>query len=440
MSLLHEYEGGFPLSITDGSSEPKRHAACDECRKRKLKCSGELTGCSRCTKQSLSCNYSIQKQMGRPPKKRTRTDDEGVDFPALSGAEIWPSPEDLQQSSLRMSPNAVTLTDADHLCPQIYWRPGTNMNLPQSQPSDLSQPADLLSGYEDHNHAWRPDRLKQPNLPVPASSSPWPDFSAISEATAMPVPFPNSPPFPPMHSLPLSPATSISSDSTTSGCPCLSYLYLSLSHMTSISSFPVNSHTLCSLYIAARTARDVIRCQVCPKVFSTGLQNIMFIGTLLTVTADTWLRVLRADAVELGTQSALPQYVSEALQSPDPAQYWRSWLQQVVRRAVIGGPVEPSAMISCSEQPDLLSMIIEIENRQRRFHEPGKHPLGECNPMSMSDSAQSQDEDNHGEKKFLCLRVVGSARDVIARFNFAPSEYPEGVAPVIAMNKAHTGA
>jgi hypothetical protein len=166
----------------------------------------------------------------------------------------------------------------------------------------------------------------------------------------------------------------------------------------------------------------------------------MFIGTLLTVTADAWLRVLRADAVELGTQSALPQYVSEALRSPDPAQYWKSWLHQVVRRAVIGGPVEPSAMIACSEQPDLLSMIIEIENRQRRFHEPGKHPLGECNPMSMSDSTQSHDEDDHGEKKFLCLRVVGSARDVIARFNFDPSEYPEGVAPVTATNKAHTGA
>lgn len=373
--------------------------------------------------------------MGRPPKKRTRTDDEGADFPVLSGAEIWPSPEDSQQSSLGMSPDTVTFPDADHLCPQLFWRPGMTTNLPQSQP------ADLLSGYEDHNHTWRPDRLKQPNLPVPASSSPWPDFSAISEATAMPMPFPNPPTFPlTPHSLPLSPATSISSDSTTSGCPCLSYLYLSLSHMTSISSFPVNSHTLCSLYIAARTARDVIRCQVCPKVFATGLQNIMFIGTLLTVVADSWLRVSQADAVELGMQSAPPQYVSEVLQSPNPAQVWKSWLHQVVRRAVIGGPVGAGAMIPCSEQPDLLSMIMEIENRQRRWHEPGQHPLGQWNPMSMSDSAQSQDQDDPGEKEFLCLRVVGSAREVIKHFNFDPSEYPEGVEPVTTTNKAHTGA
>ncbi|CAI7645364.1 unnamed protein product [Penicillium palitans] len=434
MALPPEYEGGIPLPITNDSSEPKRHAACDECRKRKLKCSGEPAGCSRCNKQSLSCNYSIQKQMGRPPKKRTRTEDEGASCPALSFAEIWPSPVDSQQSPLGMSPSTVAFSDADHLCPQLFWRPGTQPNSPQPQS------ADQLSGYEDHDHTWSPDRLKQPNLGVPASSSPWPDFSAISKATAMPMPFPAPPTFPPMHSLPLSPSTSISSDSTTSGCPCLSYLYLSLSHMTSISSFPVNSHTLCSLYIAARTARDVIRCQVCPKVFATGLQNIMFIGTLLTVVADSWLRVSQADPVELGMQSAPPDFVSEALQSPDPAQVWKTWLHDVVRRAVIGGSVGPGAMLACSWQPALLTMIMEIEARQRRWHEPGQHPLRGYNPLSTSDSARSEDQDDPADKEFLCLRVVGNAREVIKRFNFDPSEYPEGVEPITATNKGHTGS
>ncbi|OQE37800.1 hypothetical protein PENCOP_c009G01786 [Penicillium coprophilum] len=445
MSLPPEYEGVPPVPVND-SPEAKRHAACDECRKRKLKCSGEPTGCSRCTKQSLSCNYSIQKQMGRPPKKRTRADDEGVDFPPISGAEIWPSPEDSQQSSSGMSPSITNFPDADHLCPQFFWRPGTNTNSPQSQP------ADLLSGYDDHNHTWKPDLLKPPNLPVFPSSSPWPDFSTVSEATAMPMPMPLSLPFPiptifpPSPSLPLSPAASVSSDSATPGCTCLSYLYLSLSHMTSLSSFPVNSHTLCSLYIAARTARDVIRCQVCPKAFSTGFQNIMFLGTLLTVVADSWLRVSQADATELGMQSAPPHFLSEAHQSPDPAQVWKSWLRQVVRRAVIGGPIGPGAMIPCSEQPDLLSMIGELEDRQRRWHDPGQHPLGnnqlgQWNTMSsFSDPSQLQDKDGPGENKFLCLRLVRSSREVIAKFNFDPSEYPEGVEPLTAGNKAHMGA
>ncbi|CAI7583047.1 unnamed protein product [Penicillium glandicola] len=372
--------------------------------------------------------------MGRPPKKRTRTDDDGVDFPALSGAEVWPSPEGSQQSSLGMSANTAAFPDTDHLCPKLFWWPGANMNLPQSQP------ADLLSGYEDHNHTWRPDLLKQSNLPVFPSSSPWPDFSAVSKATTVPTPPSNPLSFPSTYSVPLSPATSISSDSTASGCTCLSYLYLSLSHMTSISSFPVSSHTLCSLYIAARTARDVIRCQVCPRVFSTRIQNIMFMGTLLTVVADAWLRVSQADPVELGMQSAPPYYVSEVLQSPEPAQVWKSWVRHVVRRAVIGGPAGPGAMIACSHQPNLLSMIVEIENRQRRWHEPGQNPLEECNATPLSDPAQSQHQDDDGEKEFFCVRVVGTARDVIAKFNFDPSEYPEGVEPVSAINKAHTGA
>lgn len=36
--------------------------------KRKLKCSGELTPCSRCRDRSISCSYSTQKPRGRPRK------------------------------------------------------------------------------------------------------------------------------------------------------------------------------------------------------------------------------------------------------------------------------------------------------------------------------------------------------------------------------------
>src|ERR1700760_1362069 len=43
--------------------------------KRKLKCSGEPTGCGRCVKQKLTCHYSAQKQMGRPRKRQKTSDD-----------------------------------------------------------------------------------------------------------------------------------------------------------------------------------------------------------------------------------------------------------------------------------------------------------------------------------------------------------------------------
>lgn len=162
----------------------------------------------------------------------------------------------------------------------------------------------------------------------------------------------------------------------------------------------------------------------------------MFIGTLLTVAADAWLRVSKADPTQLGLQSAPADYAARVLQSPDPAQAWKTWLHHVVRRAVVGGYLEPDSGLPCAEtQSDLLSMIIEIENRQRHWHEPGQHPLQQHNSLFPSDATrapcQSQDQDDSiDEKEYLCLRVVGNARNVITQFNFAPEDYAEGHEPV----------
>lgn len=161
----------------------------------------------------------------------------------------------------------------------------------------------------------------------------------------------------------------------------------------------------------------------------------MFTGTLLTVVADAWLRVYHSDATELGVQSASPEYVSRVLQSEDPAQAWNSWLRQIVRRSVIGGGLEADAAIMCSDQPSLLSLITEVENRQRRWHEPGQHPFNGSKPMKPFApggplvSQQSEDDDQPDEKELLCLKVVGNARSVIAKFNFDPSDFPGGVIP-----------
>ncbi|KAL7629592.1 hypothetical protein AAE478_001114 [Parahypoxylon ruwenzoriense] len=50
-------------------SGPK-HRACDECRTRKLACTKEPDGCSRCGREGIACRYSLQKPMGRPRKRR----------------------------------------------------------------------------------------------------------------------------------------------------------------------------------------------------------------------------------------------------------------------------------------------------------------------------------------------------------------------------------
>lgn len=130
-------------------------------------------------------------------------------------------------------------------------------------------------------------------------------------------------------------------------------------------------------------------------------------------------------------QTAPPAFVSMALQSEDPAQFWRSWLRQIVRRAVVGGFLAAEAGTPCSIQPDLLSLIREVENRQRRWHGPGQHPFEDNNPMRPGPLGPHASGENGecDEKELLCLRVVGSARSVLAKFEFEPEDFPEGVIP-----------
>ena len=76
-------------------------------------------------------------------------------------------------------------------------------------------------------------------------------------------------------------------------------MYLTLSTLATLSSFPVAHQTIITLQTAARTARSVLYCDVCPRKFQTGMQNVMLLGTLVTVLADAWYRVRRLSAEEL---------------------------------------------------------------------------------------------------------------------------------------------
>ncbi|KAF4268556.1 hypothetical protein LV164_001237 [Aspergillus fumigatus] len=360
-----------PSSSHDTTSVPplKRHAACDECRKRKLKCSGEATGCSRCLKQSLPCHYSLQKPMGRPPKKRPREDNDASVY-EITDNGMWADIDDGGILTEEAGAEATAASDALRLCPPVYTAP---MRMPQAFPN-------LLSTDDSHNHLWQLESGRSLD-PIPATTGPWPDFSSVTAATSSPFTLPSS--------LTLIDSPSVSSPSSDG-------------------------------------ARAVIRCEVCPTSFALGMQNVMFTGTLLNVIADAWLRVSQADAEELGKLAAPPAYVASVTQnSPNPAEAWKDWLRQTVRSAITGGPADPAGQVKCSDSPTLLSLIEEMEARQHRWHrtrtvESPNEP-GSCSPVSHED---------HREEDMLCFRVIRSARDVIAKFEFAPHEYPEGVVPV----------
>lgn len=369
-------------------------------------------GCTRCVRQSLTCHYSIQKQMGRPPKKRMR-EDEDAGLGSIQGNEPWLDLGDRQLPPFDLDENNTAPSDPPGLFPQVYFAP---VRMPHAFPH-------LHSTDDSHNHSRQVHNI--PDLePLPATSSPWPDFSRVSESAASP--FTRTPESTDEQSL-----SQPTLDSTVPQCSCLSSLYLCLSHLSSLSTFPVSQHTLCSLFIGARTARDVIRCKECPKTYAGGMQNVMLTGTLLNVVTDVWLRISKTDPVELGRQSTPPAYVASLTQtSSDPAESWKQWLHQTVRKAVIGGPVDPTGRVRCSDCPSLLSLVIEFEERQRRWHSKKEAAL-ECTQKASSrphaHASSGSEQDEAGEKNHLCLRIVGTVREAIAKFEFAPHEYPNGI-------------
>ncbi|KAL2802796.1 hypothetical protein BJX63DRAFT_98184 [Aspergillus granulosus] len=389
-----------------GSEQPpiKRHAACDECRKRKLKCSGELSGCSRCIKQSLVCHYSVQKQMGRPPKKRLREDDTDISFLDLPNNDPWPSPAAVSKPTTDFGAETLDMSEDSQLLSSMY-------------PTPYAFPYRLATD-EDHHHTWQV-ASNETFSSIPPTTSPWPDFSSVSAAA------PNPFTMPPGLTPPTSHSDSQSHSSPNGDCSCLSYLYLCLSHLSSLKPFPISQHTICSLYISARTAQAVIRCQACPTKFDTGLQNVMFTGTLLNVIADSWLRVAKADAMELGRQVAPPTYTAMVNKSENPVAAWKDYLRQLVRYSVIRGPMDSAAKTQCAiGTPSVLDLIEEMEARQRRWHEsPESHPLPPHQRLNDPDPECM----NRDEQDLLCIRVAKSARNVIAKFEFQPEEYEESI-------------
>lgn len=366
--------------------------------------------------------------MGRPKKRARGDDDVGASGIARGNAQT--NMNNSHSASFDLGSNTAATSETHQLYPPVHLA---------SMDKTPGMFPHRLSTNDEHSDSWQTAQLTS----VPQTASPWPDFSSVSAASSNLSLTPSD--LPEMQTYPLSPPDSDPPDASAQ-CTCLSYLYLCLSHLSSLSPFPISQHTLCSLFIASKTARDVIRCEICPKRFATGMQNVMFLGTLLNVIADSWLRISQANAEELGREAAPAPYVASLMQSPNPTENWRTWLRQTVRCAVIGGPIDDAGRSQCSDSPDLLSLIKELEERQRSWHSgETSHPLHQSpqlhNPGAQSSGSAPFGIDGHrnhladpntgknacNERDLLCLQVVGSARGVIAKFNFEPYEYPDGV-------------
>ena len=258
------------------ANDSKAHNACDECRSRKLKCSGEATGCSRCVTDKVTCRYSPRKKMGRPRKRNreglVHSSPEfdswefgvGTKVERINDSEARTDVFDTQLSSRFYPPTASVSSGSMDL---DIGRNSLNMGYPIQTPNDI--------GANNFN-----DGEINLDLLTGSTGSKLPDFDGcLSAATG------------PQTSLDSNSIYNDASQRATS-CQCLQVLYstLSLFASPSIPSFP---YSMSLLKQATGVGRDVLQCEVCPQWHNTALQNSMMLGTLMNLIINDYAKLLR---------------------------------------------------------------------------------------------------------------------------------------------------
>ncbi|ETN46291.1 uncharacterized protein HMPREF1541_00475 [Cyphellophora europaea CBS 101466] len=422
-------------SDPDALMSAKKHAACDECRKRKLKCSGEPAGCTRCVKYSIPCIYSPQKQMGRP-KKRQRQEDTNTAEPASSST-----------SQPFVDPNLTTAdidrTNFENICN------GALSGGLRNTSRKASHPMQSLDNTPPSDNPRTPSDSDIFNLSYPTDYSLWPDFSdttlpmPLQDTSAAYNPKPTSNGGDPTFDPDTDPAT-LSTLPSIPDCPCLPNLYLTLSTLSTLSAFPVTSHTITTLSSAHRTAHSVIYCAICPQKFQSGSQNVMLSNTLITVLVDQWQRVLKcpASALEKGFSSSPPSAHMSAITELE----WKTFAYDLMRAFVFGdrtatppptsSPAPGAMPPSSAEITTLMGLAESMERRQKQWHghenETGEFPkrmthdlaLGHAAGLTLDDIRKMEDDvrskKNGPGEHFLCLQLVTHAKNCIRSLDRGP--------------------
>lgn len=68
LDLMMEHEWLTELSSPSAPSQRQQTSACDQCHRRKLRCSRQKPACERCHFSNLQCTYSLSRPVGRPKR------------------------------------------------------------------------------------------------------------------------------------------------------------------------------------------------------------------------------------------------------------------------------------------------------------------------------------------------------------------------------------
>ncbi|WZH39814.1 uncharacterized protein QYS62_000740 [Fusarium acuminatum] len=320
------------VSNTKAADGITKHRACDECRSRKLACSKEPDGCSRCKKEGIECYYSPQKQMGRPRKRRhvDESEDAVVSAPAAQQPEqplLFLQPADdasyeqfnqaastedfLQDLSFLDEPVATNVDTWDLLPnyndtlpfdPQILEHDGSlgeNATLPALNLSgvdllgsinfgDTDIPQEAVS--KDLSNTLQQYLAYQVEMPQ-SESHQSSDTSATPESSnATSAGSPGDAigaPSPAMQSVP------------TVSCTCLSTLYLALDSLGNLPNEVIPAMKVARN--ASKVAHDVIKCTVCSASLvdeptksppMQAFQNLMLLAALVPSACNAYARIL----------------------------------------------------------------------------------------------------------------------------------------------------
>ncbi|KAH9998881.1 hypothetical protein F4779DRAFT_164013 [Xylariaceae sp. FL0662B] len=286
-----------PTTGSQPEAAPK-HRACDECRTRKLACTKESDGCSRCKREAIPCHYSPQKPMGRP-RKRPR-DDESNDTSTTNASAskdtligIPPDTSDPGLAFLGLLAEGDTGDD-----------PLLQIDTPEVRQQDRGYPWNF--GYTgdalgevcfDPMPAEPTPSLSPLNLdpalfvsPEPSPAEQAPSLSSNSASTPESVTSPSAP----------------AAGTTTPRCTHTANLYLALNSIQELP--PAVGPAIARARAAARTAYDVVNCPACfltpnpepPHAYARGpttamidgFQTLMLLATLIPCIAHAYERIL----------------------------------------------------------------------------------------------------------------------------------------------------
>ena len=339
--------------------------ACDECRARKLRCSGEPTGCARCISDDVPCHYSPRKQMGRP-RKRKRGDAVPNQETGSWNLGIVDGREGAE-SQHALNPN-FDMSGA------LYSMPDENVSLPilnpgSSDPVMHGPPLHAnMDGSDDQRRALNFDFPQEfgsnPLMSVPGIADQnlfRPSLPEENDAqTQEPILRLDHPAYAGMETEP-------------AHCHCLAKLYTILGAFQS-SPDPMFPYSMVALKKAAQFATEAVRCQICSVKFTSALQNSMLLGTLMNIVIYEYRKLLHhidkqsmngeMKLIRMGDNSPgtehlhtgtpeCPMGVNMELSGKE----WRNFARRALRKEVLG------------PGDHCLSQILqEMKDRQQRWH------------------------------------------------------------------------